>query len=268
MGAVACACAHNRSATEDFSEAEVEVGARPTLPHLTRAQLLRDFVVAEGRSEGSEQTVVRRSQLPIPEHTGIFALHQQASATLGNHNLRENVRLPPFTQRELWIGAKTLTIYDEVYHLVSVLQHTCTPQSCPTMCCGKHVTYEWADENSTVTKGMPAIKYMSTLVDWAHDLLANPSVVPQDGGEVPDHFLPSMRLLHKRFFRVFAHVYLHHFSEVQENGGEAHLNYCFKHWLFFVRAMDLVSEEQLTPLKTVIAKFEAKQDEAEATNRR
>ena len=64
-----------------------------------------------------------------------------------------------------------------------------------------------------------------------------------------------MKLLHKRFFRTYAHIYLHHFKEVQEHNVEAQLNHCFKRWMFFVREFNMVDEKDMQPLQRLIHKF-------------
>jgi hypothetical protein len=44
-----------------------------------------------------------------------------------------------------------------------------------------------------------------------------------------------VRTIFKRLFRVYAHIYHSHFKQVCSLGEEAHLNTCFKHFIFFVR---------------------------------
>mmetsp|Transcript_113226 Transcript_113226/g.283506 ORF Transcript_113226/g.283506 Transcript_113226/m.283506 type:complete len:240 (-) Transcript_113226:119-838(-) len=206
----------------------------------------------------------RRWRIPLQEHSGIHALHQQASATLGNATLREMLQVPWGVEKHNWVAAQTIALFDELVNFVTVLRDTCTPERCPRMCCGKQVLYEWADETTPAPRSLPAIEYMETLVEYAHKKLSDPSIVPQGGEPISDNFMPCIKMLHKRFFRVYAHAYTHHFVDIQNTGSEAELNYSFKHWLFFVRLYDLVSSEELEPMKRLIEKFERAQDEAEA----
>jgi len=199
----------------------------------------------------------------IPEHTGVFKLHEQAKATLGNADLRECVQLPWGVGRYEWIAAKTVGLFEELVMLVTVIEGTCTQETCPRMCCGKHVSYQWADEQEPVPRELAAINYMETLVEYGHELLSNSAVLPRDGGPFPKNFEHLMRTLHKRFFRIYAHAYIHHFADFEGRGGEKHLNFCFKHWLFFIREFGLVSDEDMRPLSQLIASFEAQQDRAE-----
>jgi len=118
---------------------------------------------------------------------------------------------------------------------------------------------------------MPALEYMETLVEWGHKMLSDPTFLPQDKGTVadasfPKDFIPRIKKLHTRIFRCFAHTYTHHFAQVQERDGEATLNFCFKHWLFFVREFELVADGEMAPLGQLINMFEAKQDLVEKQN--
>jgi hypothetical protein len=41
------------------------------------------------------------------------------------------------------------------------------------------------------------------------------------------------KTIYKRLFRVYAHIYHSHFKHVCALDEEAHLNTCFKHFIFF-----------------------------------
>lgn len=69
----------------------------------------------------------------------------------------------------------------------------------------------------------------------------DPSVFPGQFGEpFPPNFMEVVRTIFKRLFRVYAHIYHSHFKQVCSLGEEAHLNTCFKHFIFFVRVSRLV----------------------------
>jgi MOB kinase activator 1 len=55
------------------------------------------------------------------------------------------------------------------------------------------------------------------------------------GVPFPKNFLTIAKTILKRLFRVYAHIYHQHFSEVVQLGEEAHLNTSFKHFIFFVQ---------------------------------
>lgn len=66
--------------------------------------------------------------------------------------------------------------------------------------------------------------------------LDDPSIFPQTYGVAfPGHFLEDVKTLFKRLFRVYAHIYHSHFKHVCALGAEAHLNTCFKHFMYFTQ---------------------------------
>ena len=55
------------------------------------------------------------------------------------------------------------------------------------------------------------------------------------GVPFPKNFISNAKTILKRLFRVYAHIYHQHFTEVVQLGEEAHLNTSFKHFIFFVQ---------------------------------
>lgn len=194
---------------------------------------------------------------PVLAHTGAFRLHLEAKATLDSAEVRESVRLPPGVDEDEWIAAQVLGIYEEVSLVVNLLEDVCTEDTCPCMNAGKHVTYSWADERNRRPVDLSAPCYMQTLVEYAFDMLSDPSLIPQDGTPFPREFRGKMGMLLKRFFRVYAHAYIVHFEMIQRLEAEAHLNMFFKHYMAFVVEFSLVSKSDMLPLNEMIEKWAA-----------
>eukprot|EP00928_Gymnodinium_smaydae_P070879 TRINITY_DN54625_c0_g1_i1.p1 TRINITY_DN54625_c0_g1~~TRINITY_DN54625_c0_g1_i1.p1 ORF type:complete len:277 (+),score=72.33 TRINITY_DN54625_c0_g1_i1:121-831(+) len=192
---------------------------------------------------------------PLPEHSGIFQLHMQAAATLHTAEVREAVKLPPGIHAEEWIASQVLGVYEEAVQLVCLLDEVCTCESCPVMNAGKRVSYSWADERNPKPISLSAPDYMRTLLEYANGVLSDRNIVPIDGSEFSAKFLPAMKTLLKRIFRIYAHAYVVHFEVLRSAGVEAHLNCCFKRFLFFVREFDLVSMQDMAPLADLVRKF-------------
>jgi MOB kinase activator 1 len=195
------------------------------------------------------------SKLDIPPHTGIFKLHLDAQASLNTLSVHEAVKLPDGIDECDWIASHVIGVYDELIQLVSLLSEMCTHESCPVMNAGPHVVYSWADEKNKTPQKLAAPEYMQTLAEYSHEVLSDRSVLPIDGQPLPAQFKPKMQLLLRRFFRVYAHTYITHFQDVREAGCEAHLNCCFKRFLFFVTEFNLLSEDDMMPLRELIKKF-------------
>lgn len=54
-----------------------------------------------------------------------------------------------------------------------------------------------------------------------------------------------------RMFRIFAIIYTHHFTKLEELGAVAHLNTSFKHYLFFIWEFELVEPREIDALRDI-----------------
>ncbi len=72
------------------------------------------------------------------------------------------------------------------------------------------------------------------LTDSCAPQIDDPYLFPQHYGEpFPPKFKDVIDSIFKRLFRVYAHIYHSHFKHVCALGEEAHLNTCFKHFMYF-----------------------------------
>lgn len=71
---------------------------------------------------------------------------------------------------------------------------------------------------------------------------------PLPGTPFPKNFLPVVKKILSRLFRVFVHVYIHHFDRITQMGSEAHVNTCYKHFYYFVKEFNLIDTKELEPL--------------------
>ncbi len=53
------------------------------------------------------------------------------------------------------------------------------------------------------------------------------------GTPFPKNFQQVVKVIFKKLFRVYAHIYHSHFQKIVGLGAEAHLNTCFKHFIYF-----------------------------------
>lgn len=68
------------------------------------------------------------------------------------------------------------------------------------------------------------------------------------GVPFPPNFKSTVKSILRRLFRVYAHIYNHHFAHVCALSVEAHLNTSYRHFLLFVTEFDLVDPKELAPL--------------------
>lgn len=82
---------------------------------------------------------------------------------------------------------------------------------------------------------MSAPEYVDYVLSWIEAQIDDPLIFPVNENEpFPPNFESTyIKDIFKRMFRVFAIIYHRHFEKVQELDATAHLNTCFKHFIFF-----------------------------------
>ena len=91
---------------------------------------------------------------------------------------------------------------------------------------------------------------------WVENQIHNEQLFPQDlESTFPANFLTVIKVIFKRLFRVYAHIYHAHFTHIMILGAEAHLNTSFKHFVYFIDEFNLVETKELAPLKDLIEEF-------------
>ncbi|KAG2466438.1 MOB3B kinase, partial [Polypterus senegalus] len=73
------------------------------------------------------------------------------------------------------------------------------------------------------------------------------------GVPFPKNFIPICKKILCRLFRVFVHVYIHHFDRMILMGAEAHVNTCYKHFYYFGTEFSLLDRKELEPLHPLAA---------------
>ncbi|KAL6256404.1 hypothetical protein P5V15_012517 [Pogonomyrmex californicus] len=237
---------------------------------------------------GSRSSKTFKPKKNIPEGTHQYDLMKHAAATLGSGNLRLAVMLPEGEDLNEWVAVNTVDFFNQINMLYGTITEFCTEESCPIMSAGPKYEYHWADGH-TVKKPIKcsAPKYIDYLMTWVQDQLDDETLFPSKIGDYiffmtsrchfvvilnrkiiptffagvpfPKNFLSIAKTILKRLFRVYAHIYHQHFSEVVQLGEEAHLNTSFKHFIFFVQEFNLIERRELAPLQELIEKLTAKE---------
>lgn len=131
------------------------------------------------------------------------------------------------------------------------------------MTAGPQYEYLWQDDhNYKKPTALPAATYIQCVLAWLQDIIDDDSKFPSEIGiAFPRNFRLLIRQMTKRIFRIYAHIYCHHFSIVVALGEEAHLNTSFKHFIFFVREFDLVEDRELGPVRELVDSMMASEKE-------
>lgn len=206
---------------------------------------------------------------PIKSHakgTKRWELHKYAIATLGGSApMADAVALPDGEDLNEWLAVHTVDFFNEVSLLYGTISDFCTPDSCPIMNAGADYEYLWADGTTHKTPiKVAAREYVDLLMTWIEGQINDGELFPTSVDvPFPRKFQDAVRVIFKRLFRVYAHIYYQHFERVISLGAEAHLNTCFKHFIFFIIQFDLVDAKERKPLEELIGNLTSK-DRAKA----
>eukprot|EP00911_Craspedida_sp_UC1_P000764 UC1_evm5s583 len=116
---------------------------------------------------------------------------------------------------------------------------------------GEKYEYRWCDKKEYKKPTMlSAPRYIDLLMRWIEDHINDEQLFPPEP-EVPfpKTFMPIVKKIFSRLYRVFVHVYYHHFERLVEIGAEAHINTCYKHFYLFISEFQLINPNELAPLQ-------------------
>lgn len=194
-------------------------------------------------------------------------LSEYAKATLGSGNMRNAVVLPQGEDLNEWLAVNTVDFFNEISLLYGTITEFCTKSSCPVMSAGSQFEYRWADGvkvKQPIVVSAP--EYVDLLMSWVETQLNDEQIFPlQLGTPFPKNFTEVVRTIFKRLFRVYAHIYHSHFQRIVGLGAEAHLNTCYKHFIYFVYEFKLIDPKELVPLKDLTDSLMGKEGSADAS---
>lgn len=120
-----------------------------------------------------------------------------------------------------YINLAVVDFFNRINLIYGCISEYCTKTTCPTMSGGSRYEYLWVDgkQYKKPTK-LPAPKYIEMLMDWTEEQINNESVFPVSTDVAfPTTFEKQCRKILTRLFRVFVHVYIHHFDRIVSIGA-------------------------------------------------
>eukprot|EP01121_Diplochlamys_sp_Union-15-3_P020305 TRINITY_DN7898_c0_g1_i1.p1 TRINITY_DN7898_c0_g1~~TRINITY_DN7898_c0_g1_i1.p1 ORF type:complete len:206 (-),score=31.96 TRINITY_DN7898_c0_g1_i1:26-643(-) len=168
-------------------------------------------------------------------------------------SIRDAVRLPSGEDKTEWIAMNTMELFNTLKLVHGFTTEFCNEKSCPKMTAGPAIEFLWG-ESTKKPQSLPAPSYIALLFDWISAKFEDNSVFPVEG-EFPKNFINEVKVIMKRMFRVYAHMYHHHLTELKNLDALSHVNTCFKHFYYFVVEFDLVKDSDMAPLKSLITKL-------------
>ncbi|KAJ8686291.1 hypothetical protein QAD02_022085 [Eretmocerus hayati] len=199
-----------------------------------------------------------RPRKKFPQGTLRYSLHKQAQASLNSGlNLRSAVKLPTGEDLNDWIAVHVVDFFNRINLIYGTICEYCDSTSCPTMSGGARFEYLWADGDKYKKPiALPAPQYISLLMDWIEMQINDESLFPTTTDvPFPKTFVPLCRKILTRLFRVFVHVYIHHFDRIIALQAEPHVNTCYKHFFYFVTEFNLINQKELEPLAEMTSRI-------------
>lgn len=187
-----------------------------------------------------------------------YDLHKRARASLkAGIDLRDVVRLPGDEDLNDWLAVHVVDFYNRINLIYGTISEECTTESCPVMSGGPKYEYYWADNDKyKKPTALPAPQYISLLMDWVDNQVNDEHLFPpSQDTPFPKNFQSVAKNIFKRLFRVFVHVYIHHFNKILSLGAEAHINQCYKHFYHFITEFNLIEKRELNPLREMTIKM-------------
>lgn len=91
---------------------------------------------------------------------------------------------------------------------------------------GSRYEYFWADgDKYKKPTALPAKQYTELLMDWIESQINNETLFPVTTDvPFPKAFISMSKKILTRLFRVFVHVYIHHFDRIVSLGAEPHVS--------------------------------------------
>ncbi|KAK6431168.1 Mitotic exit network component [Oleoguttula sp. CCFEE 5521] len=197
-----------------------------------------------GRSNSNARSRQTFQSQKRAKGSSTWQLKQFADATLGGNSLRKCVQLPEGEDRNEWLAVNVVDFYNQINLLYGSITEFCSPTSCPEMKATDEFEYLWHDPPKfPKPTRLPAPTYISHLLTWTSNHLSNATLFPTAPGvPFPADFEKTVRMIFKRLYRIYAHIYCHHYTVVRGLGLEPHLNTGFKHYVLFVEEFGLAEE--------------------------
>lgn len=109
-----------------------------------------------------------------------FELYKRAQASLKSGlDLRKVVQLPEGESINDWIAVHVVDFFNRINLIYGTVSEFCNEKTCPIMSGGPRYEYRWQDGDlyKKPTK-LPALIYMSLLMNWIESLINNEDIFP------------------------------------------------------------------------------------------
>ncbi|KAI8065104.1 Mob1/phocein [Gongronella butleri] len=211
-----------------------------------------NFSLGSKKNKAAKSKAVAASSANLPGNKPLHLCQPFVTNVLVRGNFKTVVELPKYVDVNEWMAFNTFEFFHYLNIFYSSLTDFCTSYSCPNMTAGPGVEYTWSDSHSKKIK-LPAPQYIDYMSASIENLLNDENVFPTKGGcDFASDFAPIVRRIFSQLFRLFAHIYHHHYDKILCLNEEPHFNSLFAHFISFAREFDLLDKKEMAPLQPLI----------------
>jgi MOB kinase activator 1 len=154
-----------------------------------------------------------------------------------------------------WLASNTVDFFNEISLLYGICAEDAPKYKEPGTGFPPGFEYRWQGKDKKLIK-VSGPEYVDYVMSWIEDQLDNSAIFPElESQPFPADFLDYIKEIFKKMFRIFAIIYHAHFETVEKMEAAAHLNTCFKHFMYFVFEFKLVDDKEQLALKGPVARL-------------
>ncbi|KAL3128568.1 hypothetical protein CHM_4g3350 [Cryptosporidium hominis] len=168
------------------------------------------------------------------------------SQTFDTSILYEAVKNPEGINRDEWAAHKVMDLFKDAQMAWGFVSNVC---HCPLMR-AHFMVFKWQEDPKKAALPLPATVYIKSLFLWVDSQISDTRIFPlKPGVPFTDDFQLIVKNILRRLFRVYSHIYCHHWTHVESITATAHVNYCLKHFVYTVMLNNLLECNELKPLE-------------------
>lgn len=207
--------------------------------------------VAQVTQQNSQPTAERSQSQQV-----MFLSEPFVRTALVKGSFKTIVQLPKYVDVGEWIALNVFEFFTNLNQFYGVIAEYVTPEAYPTMNAGPHTDYLWLDANNRQVS-LPASQYIDLALTWINNKVTDKNLFPtKDGLPFPQAFLRDVQRIMVQMFRIFAHIYHHHYDKIVHLSLEAHWNSFFAHFISFSKEFKIIDRKEMIPLIPLIESFE------------
>ncbi|KAL6941926.1 Maintenance of ploidy protein mob2 [Hanseniaspora vineae] len=210
----------------------------------------------------TQQQIARGSAAPQslkqPTETlqSMFLSEPFVRTALVKGSFKTIVQLPKYVDLKEWVALNVFEFYTNLNQFYGAIAEYVTTDGYPTMNAGPYTDYLWLDANNRQVS-LPANQYIDLALSWISNKVSDKNLFPTQGGATfPGNFPRDVQRIMIQLFRIFAHIYHHHFDKIVHLSLEAHWNSFFAHFISFCNEYSIIDKKEMYPLLPLIESFE------------